>query len=60
MANRKIYQVVLGYYDAPETEVVKTFSSHKKAEKFMEEYRKMRSFRDRRRDCIYIEDYEVE
>ena len=62
MKNRKIYHVVLEYYDMP-TEmsgILKTFSSRKKAEDYRDEYRRAHDISQSGYDCISIEEYEIE
>ena len=58
---RKIYQVCREYYDYPESRIIETFSSRKKAEEFAEEYEKSDRWKQSRSDteCIAINEYEV-
>lgn len=58
----KIYQVCREYYDMPESEIIKTFSSRKKAETFKKEYLKSKEWNENHNgtECVVINVYEVE
>jgi len=50
----KIYQVCREYYDMPESEIIKTFSSRKKAEKFLKEYLKSKEWNENHGDTELV------
>lgn len=57
----KIYQVCKEYYDMPDSTIIKTFSSRKKAEKFKKELKSKKWYENRNdTECIVINVYEVE
>ena len=59
---RKIYQVCWEYYDAPDSEILKTFSSKAKAEAYRDAYKQSKEWKDNGRGsaCIVINEHEVE
>lgn len=58
----KVYQVCREYYDMPESEIIKTFSSRKKAETFLKEYLKSKEWKENHNDTelVIINIHEVE
>ena len=57
----KIYQVCRECYDTPDSEIIKTFSSRKKAKAFREEYLKSEKWKENHynTECVVINVYEV-
>ena len=57
----KIYQVCREYYDLPDSKIIKTFSSRKKAKEFKDEYLKSKEWEDNHdnTECVVINVYEV-
>ena len=55
-----IYQVMYGHYDAPETEVLKTFTTLEGAEKYLKEVKETAPPRNNGFSTVYIESYELE
>ena len=57
----KIYQVCREYYDWPDSTIIKTFSSEKKAEIFIKEYKEPPKWKDNHdnNECMVINEYEV-
>ena len=57
----KIYQVCREYYDCPESAIIKTFSSKKKAEIFKNEYLKSPEWENNHgsTECVVINEHEV-
>lgn len=58
----KIYQVCREYYDMPDSEIIKTFSSRKKAKAFRKEYLESKEWNENHdnTECVVINEYEVE
>lgn len=56
----KIYQVCREYYDAPDSEILKTFLHKHDAEIFLEEYKKSENWENATCDeCLRIKEYDI-
>lgn len=58
--NKHVYQVKYGYVDAPEEEVIKTFSSKEKAEEYKKEILKSAPPGENGYHIVFIDDFVVE